>query len=175
MPQPSEELVDLIDSEDNVIGQARRGEIRSRNLLHRGVGIICRNPAGEIFVHRRTSIKDVFPGLYDMFVGGVVGTGESYATAARREIEEELGVVGPIPKFLFRHLYVGKHNHAWVSIFEVVWDGPIRLQASVVEWGTYLTNEQLEDKLAEWDFVPDGLEIWQRYLSGSFETGAEAT
>src|SRR5262245_22724401 len=101
---PGDELVDLVDGENKVIGWTTRREIRAKNLLHLGVGILCRNSRGEIYVHRRTITKDVFPGMYDMFVGGVVGKGESYPDAARREILEELGIKGPEPKSLFLHL-----------------------------------------------------------------------
>ena len=84
-PSPGEELVDLIDRDDRVIGRASRRRVRAENLLHRGVGILCRNSGGLIYVHKRTDIKDVFPGMYDMFVGGVVEAGETYDEAASRE------------------------------------------------------------------------------------------
>jgi 8-oxo-dGTP pyrophosphatase MutT (NUDIX family) len=159
---PGDEIVDLVDPSNHVIGQARRRDVRSRNLLHRGVGIICWNSRDEVYVHRRTRIKDVFPGMYDMFVGGVVGSGEADEDAARREIREELGIDGPRPKYLFHHLYQGPHNRAWVAVYEVEWDGPIHHQASEVEWGTFLTLDALNLKLNEWQFVPDGLEIFER-------------
>ncbi len=50
---PGQEVVDLIDERDNVIGSTTRQEVRSRNLLHRGVGILCRNPKGELFNRRQ--------------------------------------------------------------------------------------------------------------------------
>ena len=73
-----DEQVDLIDEHDRVIGQAGRREVRRANLLHRGVGVMCRNSAGQIYLHRRTGSKDVFPGMYDASVGGVVASGERY-------------------------------------------------------------------------------------------------
>ena len=159
-----EELVDLVDAEDRVIGQASRREVRGRNLRHRGVGILCWDPTGRLYVHRRTDTKDVFPALYDMFVGGVVGAGEDYAVAARREVGEELGIVGPEPVHLFQHLYQGPDNHAWVGVYEVVWDGPIVHQPSEVAWGQWMTLAEVVDRLETWDWVPDGLEIFRRYL-----------
>lgn len=159
-PGPGDEIVDLIDLEDRVIGQAPRREVRRRNLLHRGVGILCRNSRGEIYVHRRTRTKDVFPGQYDMFVGGVVGRGEAYRDAASREVAEELGVVGAELVRLFDHTYIGPDNRARVEVFSVVWDGPIRHQAEEVEWGAWMATVEIEERIREWPFVPDGLEIW---------------
>ncbi|MBI4601397.1 MAG: NUDIX domain-containing protein [Planctomycetes bacterium] len=162
---PGDELVDLVDDSNRILGRATRREVRSKNLLHRGVGILCKSSRGAIYVHRRTDTKDVFPGMYDMLVGGVVGAGESYEAAARREVAEELGITGAELRFLFEHLYLGPKNRSWVAVYEVVWDGPIRHQESEIVWGSYLSLEALLAKLEEWPFVPDGLEIFQRYLA----------
>ena len=51
-------------------------------------------------------------------------------------------------------------------MFEVVWDGPIRHQPEEVAWGAYLGEGELLAKLERWPFVPDGLEIYRRYLAG---------
>lgn len=163
---PGDELVDLIDVHDRVIGRARRREIRRRNLLHRGVGILCRNSGGEIYVHRRTKTKDVFPAMYDMFVGGVVGLAEEYADAARREIREELGIECAELEWVFNHLYVGTRNRSLVAVFKVTWDGEIRHQEEEICWGAFLTTEELERRIEEWTFVPDGLEIYRNVPPG---------
>jgi 8-oxo-dGTP pyrophosphatase MutT (NUDIX family) len=162
-PSPSEELVDLIDRDDRVIGRASRRRVRAENLLHRGVGILCRNSGGLIYVHKRTDIKDVFPGMYDMFVGGVVEAGETYDEAASREIAEELGIVGATLEHLFRHLYWGPQNRSLVAVYSVEWDGPISHQESEISWGRFLSFDELVAKLEEWRFVPDGLEIFEVY------------
>ena len=162
-PTPSEELVDLIDRDDRVIGRTSRRQVRAENRLHRGVGILCANSRGLIYVHKRTDTKDVFPGMYDMFVGGVVGAGETYDEAAKREIAEELGIVGPTPEYLFRHLYWGPQNRSLVAVYSVEWDGPIRHQESEITWGTFLSFDEIIEKLEEWTFVPDGLEIFEIY------------
>lgn len=91
---PSDEILDIVDENDEVVGQATRGEATARGLRHRCAFIEARDADGRIFVHRRTATKLVFPSHYDMFVGGVVGAGETYGEAALREAEEELGVTG---------------------------------------------------------------------------------
>ena len=164
MPEPrrdaADEAVDLIDEQNRVIGWARRAEVRAKNLLHRGVAVLCGTSRGEIYVHRRTATKDVFPALYDMFVGGVVGRGEEYHAAARREIAEELGIAGPEPVWLCDYLYLGPRNRSRVGVYRVVWDGAIRHQEEEIAWGAFLDRATLDARLAEWAFVPDGLEIW---------------
>jgi isopentenyldiphosphate isomerase len=161
---PTEEIVDLVDEEDEVIGHAPRREVRAGNLLHREVAAIVRNAQGEIYVHRRTESKDVFPGMYDMFVAGVVKSGESYEDAVRRELGEELGIEGVEPAFLFKSRYADWDINWWTCGYEVVWDGPIRHQEEEIAWGGFLTEADLLAKLDVWPFVPDGLVAFRRYL-----------
>jgi 8-oxo-dGTP pyrophosphatase MutT (NUDIX family) len=164
---PGDEILDVVDEHDRVVGSASRREVRGRRLLHRFSSVLCRDPAGRLYVHRRTD-KDVYPGMYDMFAGGVLAAGETYLEAARRELAEELGVVGPEPRFLFKHHYTGSENPSWSSLFEVTWDGPVRPQASEIAWGGFLDEGELLARLDEWPFVPDGLEVFRRWLAGGF-------
>lgn len=158
-----DERVDLIDLDDRVLGQVSRREVRERNLLHRGVSVLVWSPQGELYVHRRTRTKDLFPGLHDVFVAGVVQAGEGYDETARRELAEELGVVGPAPEPLFRHLYEGPRCRAWTAVYQVTWGGPVVPQASEIEWGAFLPLEEVTARLEAWAFVPDGLEIFRRW------------
>ncbi|MCX5180224.1 NUDIX hydrolase [Streptomyces virginiae] len=161
----AEEVLDVVDREDRVVGQAPRGEVYARGLLHRCAFVQARDAEGRIFVHRRTASKLVFPSHYDMFVGGVLGAGESYEQAALREAEEELGVRGlerPTP--LFKFLYEGPGGAWWSSVYEVRCALPVAPQASEVDWHTYLTQEELDRRVDDraWAWVPDGLEAYRR-------------
>lgn len=159
----SEELIDVVDEDDRVLGSTTRSQMRAQNLLHRSVFILCKSTRGAIYVHRRTLTKDVFPGLYDMFVGGVVGAGETYEAAALREIGEELGIVGPPLRRLFHHRYESERSRAHIEVFDVVWDGPIVLQDNEIDWGAWVDLEALVANQASWTFVPDGAEAFARY------------
>ncbi|WP_406338943.1 NUDIX hydrolase [Streptomyces sp. NBC_00649] len=163
-PDPAAEVLDIVDEHDRVVGQAPRGEAYARGLRHRCVFIQARDGAGRIFVHRRTPTKLVFPSLYDMFVGGVVGAGESYDDAALREAEEELGVFGlPRPEPLFKFLYDDGAGRTWWSyLYEVRCELPVNPQVEEVAWHDFLTDEELERRLPEWPWVPDGLDAYER-------------
>jgi 8-oxo-dGTP pyrophosphatase MutT (NUDIX family) len=162
MPLNADEILDVVDAEDHVVGQAPRAEVMAKRLRHRCVFILATDADGRIFVHRRTPQKIVFPSLYDVFVGGVVGTGETYDEAARREAEEELGVTGIEPEHLFTFLYTSA-DHEWFSaVYRATTPVTVSPQREEVAWHAFLTEAELEAALPGWDVVPDGLEAWRR-------------
>ncbi|MGW3496185.1 NUDIX hydrolase [Streptomyces sp. NPDC001020] len=160
----ADELLDIVDENDRVIGQSPRGEAYERGLRHRCVFIQVRDAEDRLFVHRRTPTKLVFPSLYDMFVGGVVGAGEAYDDAALREAEEELGVSGlPRPEPLFTFLYDdGAGRTWWSAVYGVRCDLPVSPQAEEVAWHAFLPEEEVERRLSDWEWVPDGLAAYER-------------
>jgi len=161
----AEEIVDLVDEDDRVVGHAPRREVRTANLLHREVAALVRNGQGLIYVHRRTDTKDVFPGLYDLFVAGVVASGESYEAAIRRELAEELGIAGVQPALLFKQRYRDRAVNWWACIYEVAWEGPVRPQAEEIAWGGFVSEAALAAMMEERPFVPDGRVVFQRYVT----------
>lgn len=162
-PLAQDEILDIVDEHDRVIGQAPRRRVYAERLCHRAVFVLVRNGAGEIFVHRRTARKLVFPSMYDMFVGGVLGTGEAYDVAAQREAAEELGVPDlPAPEFRLKFCYETPEHTWWSALYEVRYDGPVRPQESEVAWHAFLTEDELHHRIAEWDWVPDGLAAYRR-------------
>jgi 8-oxo-dGTP pyrophosphatase MutT (NUDIX family) len=160
----ADEILDIVDENDRVVGRAPRGEAYARGLRHRCVFVLARDAGGRVFVHRRTPTKLVFPSLYDMFVGGVVGAGESYDDAALREAEEELGVSGlPRPRHLFTFLYDdGAGRTWWSAVYEVRCELPVRPQAEEVAWYGFLPEEEIGRRLDQWEWVPDGLAAYER-------------
>ncbi|WP_221351318.1 NUDIX hydrolase [Streptomyces beigongshangae] len=160
----ADEILDVVDEHDQVVGRARRGDVYARGLRHRCVFVQVRDAAGRLFVHRRTSVKLVFPSLYDMFVGGVVGAGESYDDAALREAEEELGVRGlPRPEFLLKFLYDdGAGKSWWSAVYEVRCELPVSPQAEEVDRYAFLPEDEVRERLTEWEWVPDGLAAYTR-------------
>ena len=160
----ADEILDIVDENDQVVGQSPRGEAYARGLRHRCVFIQARDAEGRIFVHRRTPTKLVFPSLYDMFVGGVVGAGEAYDDAALREAEEELGVSGlPRPVPLFAFLYDnGAGQTWWCRVYEVRCELPVNPQVEEVAWHEFLPESEVERRLTDWTWVPDGLAAYER-------------
>ena len=89
---PPEEIFDIVDSNDHVIGTAPRSEIHAKGLLHRAVHLWIFHPDGRLLLQKRSLTKDREPGRWTSSVSGHVNSQEDYDTAMHREIPEEIGV-----------------------------------------------------------------------------------
>ncbi len=159
---PGEELVDVVDEDNRVVETVPRREMRARRLRHRCTYVIVRSGSGEVYVHRRTETKDVYPGFFDVTAGGVNAAGESYEVGARRELFEELGV-DAAPTFRFLHRYEGPEGHVWGAAYDVVWGGEFTWQPEEVAWGAFVPLDELDRMIAREPFCPDGLEVFERW------------
>jgi isopentenyl-diphosphate delta-isomerase len=95
-----DEIYDVVDMDDRVIGKAPRKEIHQKNLIHRSVHTFVFNPEGGLFLQKRSLNKDENPGYWDTSSAGHVDTGEDYLTAANRELTEELGISETLVPFM---------------------------------------------------------------------------
>jgi isopentenyldiphosphate isomerase len=161
----ADELVDVVDESDQVVGQAQRREIRQRNLRHRGVYILVFNSIGQLFVHHRTATKDVFPGCWDVTVGGVLAAGEGYDAGAVRELREELGIDGARLRRLFPLRYEDEANRVLGMVYSCTWNGALRLQRSEIAAGEWADLDVVFERTSRQPFCPDGLEALRLYLA----------
>jgi 16S rRNA (adenine1518-N6/adenine1519-N6)-dimethyltransferase len=91
-----DELFDVCDADDRVIGQAPRRQVHAQGWLHRAVHIWVWNSQGELLLQMRTATKDEYPDCYTSSASGHVDAGESYDQAAHRELFEELRLAGDL-------------------------------------------------------------------------------
>ncbi|HWM22557.1 MAG TPA: NUDIX domain-containing protein, partial [Ilumatobacteraceae bacterium] len=121
-----DELVDIVDEHDRVVDVAPRSRIRAENLRHRSVAIAVVGSDGRLLVHRRSAGKDIWPGMWDICVGGVVASGETYDVAAGRELAEELGLDDARPRLIGAGRYEDDDVRLIGRCYRVVHDGPFR-------------------------------------------------
>jgi 8-oxo-dGTP pyrophosphatase MutT (NUDIX family) len=155
----TEELVDIVDDDDNVIATVTRSEMRARRLQHRSVGIAVISTHGRLLIHRRSDDKDIWPGWWDIAAGGVVASGETYEDAARRELAEELGLVDVEIECIGRSRYVDDDLAALCSGYRVVHDGPFTFADGEVAEARWVTFDELESMRASHRFLPDSLAL----------------
>ncbi len=156
-----DELIALYDEHGNPCGVAPRSRMRAQNLRHAATAVIVRNSLGQVYVHRRTATKDVYPGRRDFAAGGVIAAGEDPDAAAVRELAEELGVTGVPLTPLRQGYYADAHTTFHGFCYLTVWDGAIRWQPEEVASGEWLSPVELLHAIRTQpeDFMPDTVSL----------------
>ena len=100
------EILDLVNAQDQVIGQKYRSEVYKEKLKNfRVINAFLVNSKNEVWIPRRSGDKKLFPLCLDTSVGGHVSAGESYEEAFKRELQEELNIQSSlVPYSMVAHL-----------------------------------------------------------------------
>jgi isopentenyl-diphosphate Delta-isomerase len=146
----ADEMFDVVDGEDRVVGRAPRREVHAKGLLHRAVHILVFNHAGEVFLQKRSLAKDMAPGLWDSSCSGHLDAGEDYDAAAWRELGEELGLHLPAPpQRWFRVLACEETGMEFVWVYRAASEGPFTLHPDEIECGEWLMPAELTRRVRE--------------------------
>jgi isopentenyl-diphosphate delta-isomerase type 1 len=153
-----EEMLEIVNSEGSAIGLKPRSEIHGNPaLLHKVIHILVFNDQGALLLQKRSMSKDVAPGKWDTSVGGHFAPGEDSLAAARREMEEELGVIADNYKSLYSYLYTNNYESEMVFTLRCVHNGPFSF------------NKEEIDDIAFWDMDKISKAIGSGLLSDNFE------
>lgn len=165
---PAAERFAVVDGSDRVIGDAPRAQVHGDNLRHRAVHILLFNDAGELFLQKRSRLKDRHPGVWDSSAAGHVDAGEDYDEAAARELQEELGVSATLERVV-KLPASERTGQEFIWLYRGVHNGPFRLARSEIEWGEFFPG----DLVAGWlrarphDFAPGFVECWNACRDGA--------
>ncbi len=165
MRSTDNEILEIVDSQDNIIETATRAEIHRLGLMHRAVHIFLFNSAGEIYVQRRSAAKDRHPGKLDSSASGHVDPGESYHETAIRELREEIGVGGCMEE-LFRVPASEITDNEHVALFRIVTDQSPIPNWDELQWGGFMEPSELTRRMltAPKEFVPAFVFLWNEFL-----------
>lgn len=123
--QENDELLDIVDEKDCVIGQKRRSEIYCQGLFNfRVVNAFVVNSLGQLWIPRRSAQKRIFPLCLDVSMGGHVESGETYEDALERELKEELNLdLNMVNVRLLGYLFPYQHQvSAFMKVYEIKLD-----------------------------------------------------
>lgn len=157
-----DELVDVVDDAGATVAVASRRVMRAERLPHRCCYVLVFDRHGNLLVHLRTPIKDVYPSHWDVCVGGVVAAGETFDQAALREVREEIGVDAPLDA-LFPFRFSDEATVVHGLVYRARHDGPFRWQPEEVVRGEFLSLDAVADRARRDPFCPDGLAVLARY------------
>jgi isopentenyl-diphosphate delta-isomerase len=122
----SDEMVDVIDENDNVIGSVWKSEAHSKGLLHRTVIAEVIGPDGKWTLVKQSSDRQD-AGLLVNPIGGHVSSGETEDEAIKREAFEEYGLKENfefklIGKNVFNRDVNGRHENHLFILYEIYTD-----------------------------------------------------
>ncbi len=162
-----EEIFDVVNERDEVIGQQPRSEVHRLGLMHRAVHVLVFNAQGQVFLQKRSMTKDRQPGLWDSSASGHVDSGETYDACAIRELGEEIGLhLSAPPARLFKLPASAEtdQEHVWVYRCEAA--GPFVLAPEEIERGGWFAPAEVSRWMAErpQDFASALLVIWQKAI-----------
>lgn len=169
----SEEIFDIVNERDEVIGHAPRKEVHARGLWHRAIHVLVFNSRGEVFLQKRSLKKDIAAGKWDSSSSGHLDTGEDYDACAVRELREELGLkLAQPPQRLFKIEACQETGWEFCWIYRGASDGPFTLHPEEIETGDWFTPETVSKWVAEkpGDFASAFMLIWKLYLTPSRQT-----
>jgi isopentenyldiphosphate isomerase len=160
----SEEIFDVVNDRNEVIGQELRSVVHRTGLKHRAVHVLVFNSRGDLFLQKRSMAKDCFPGTWDSSASGHLDRGEEYDACAIREVREELGYeLHGVPERLFEIAACAETGQEFVWVYRSDLEGPFQLQWSEVEAGGWFAPEVI----THWtqnrpeDFAPGFVLIWK--------------
>lgn len=152
------QLVEEVALDGTVLRVVARAEMRARRLRHRCTYVIVVDRSERLVVHLRAPWKDVWPGRWDVAFGGVVGVGEDWGAAARRELLEEAGVDAGL-----QALGGGAYDDADVSVLGQVYlarhDGPFTFPDGEVVASDRVPLDDVAGWIAAHEVCPDSLAL----------------
>ena len=155
-----DELVDLVDEDDNVVEVVTRAEMRARKgaVRHRSCYVAVLTSDDRLVVHRRADWKEVYPGYWDICFGGILGAGEAWDDAARRELLEEAGVEAE-PVHVGTASWSAPDTNLNARIYLARSDGPFTCPDGEVVEVTTIALDELDTWLAGRDVCPDSVDL----------------
>jgi isopentenyldiphosphate isomerase len=146
----SEEIFDIVNERDEVVGQAPRSEVHAKKLLHRAVHVLVFNARGQLFLQKRSMTKDTAKGKWDSSSSGHVDSGEDYDTCAVREVWEEIGLkLDRTPERILRLEASADTGQEFVWVYRCTSEGPFVLHPEEIERGDWFAPEAITRWVAE--------------------------
>lgn len=174
----TEEMFDVVNDRDEVVDRQPRRVVHAHSFRHRAAHVLVFNARGEVFLQKRSRLKDRQPGVWDSSASGHVASGEDYDACAAREVREELGVtLAEPPERLFKLEACAATDQEFVWVYRARHEGPFTLPPEEIERGDWLSPPEVTQRMAAvpQDFTGALRAIWKRLWRAGAKAGLVGT
>ena len=106
-----QEFMNIVNNNDEVIGTTSKDQIYEQKHTHRIVHVLVVNKKrNQVYFQVRSNSTKYLPGYYCTSAGGHVQAGETYEQAAKRKLEEEIGLKTPITFLDKQEFHIDNHK-----------------------------------------------------------------
>ena len=165
-----EEIIDVINPQTGEpTGEKMPKSVAHKlGIWHRSIHImIISTDRTKTLLQKRAATKPLYPNMWDIAVGGHISAGETPLEAAKRELEEELGLnmleyeIEEVDHSIEELNNGGVHSKEWVSNYVIYADvdlAKIKLQKEEVGAADWFNKEQLNEIIAKKEAIPHIIE-----------------
>lgn len=159
-----EEIIDIVNESDEIVGSAPRKGIHSTALLHRSAHIFLIDFQGRIWLEKRALTTDTYPGYYNSSAAGHISHGESYLVGAQREALEELGIENLQLEEKHKLTASAETSNEFVAFFVVKSDSKPKINEEATVSLTPYSIAQIDQMIINGEkFVPIFLKLFEWY------------
>jgi len=114
--------------------------------------------------------KDVAPGKWDTSVGGHISADEDLIEAAKREMEEELGIISEDIKPLYSYIHSNPYESELVYTHSCIHNGPFSFNKEEIDIVKFWSIEDIKNAIGQ-GILSDNFESeLMKYLSFNNQT-----
>lgn len=161
----------VVSADDVPIGGASKKNVWKNGDFHRIVRIMVEDNQGRVLIQKRLASMILYPNCWDNSAAGHVDVGETYETAAKRELFEEIGLdnvaLEEVGYYQTHNVYQNRQLNRFVKAYKVIVkpNSGFIIQENEVASVEWLTVDEIKSFISNHpDEVTDGLvEVIERF------------
>ena len=158
-------VIDAVDHRNRPIGTIMRKDVFKSSLGFRTVHVFIFNSSGQLLVQQQSRKRDRAPLSWGSSVAAYLFAGESYESAARRRVWQELGVKPGNLRLVGTVKTRDLGHDKFVGLVTGVWDGRFHFDHNHIEKLEFLAPQDIQRVMREgtWTFTPTFVSLFKFY------------